>query len=167
VLPHFDDLTGDLVTDDARRTEVLVAVVADLDVSAAGGAVHDPELDLVGAADRLGHLLQSPVPWCIAPQCLHHFSFACRAVCAPHREFCGAMSEKVSQNHLTPSITNRYKQKHRSSVVWIAVKGALVATTEAEPTQRTSARVQVQKFGTFLSNMVMPNIGAFIAWGLI
>ena len=29
------------------------------------------------------------------------------------------------------------------------------------------ARVQVQKFGTFLSSMVMPNIGAFIAWGLI
>ncbi|NLE17698.1 MAG: PTS mannitol transporter subunit IICBA [Propioniciclava sp.] len=29
------------------------------------------------------------------------------------------------------------------------------------------ARAQVQKFGTFLSNMVMPNIGAFIAWGLI
>jgi len=27
--------------------------------------------------------------------------------------------------------------------------------------------VHVQKFGTFLSNMVMPNIGAFIAWGLI
>ncbi|MCW2845297.1 MAG: mtlA [Nocardioides sp.] len=32
---------------------------------------------------------------------------------------------------------------------------------------RTSARVHVQKFGTFLSNMVLPNIGAFIAWGLI
>ena len=29
------------------------------------------------------------------------------------------------------------------------------------------ARVRVQQFGTFLSNMVMPNIGAFIAWGLI
>lgn len=28
-------------------------------------------------------------------------------------------------------------------------------------------RVQVQRFGTFLSNMVLPNIGAFIAWGLI
>ena len=28
-------------------------------------------------------------------------------------------------------------------------------------------RVRVQKFGTFLSNMVLPNIGAFIAWGLI
>ena len=27
--------------------------------------------------------------------------------------------------------------------------------------------MHVQKFGTFLSNMVMPNIGAFIAWGLI
>ena len=33
--------------------------------------------------------------------------------------------------------------------------------------ERASARVHVQKFGTFLSNMVMPNIGAFIAWGLI
>ncbi|MFV0460313.1 MAG: PTS mannitol transporter subunit IICBA [Actinomycetales bacterium] len=32
---------------------------------------------------------------------------------------------------------------------------------------RSGARVHVQKFGTFLSNMVMPNIGAFIAWGLI
>ncbi|MCB0911014.1 MAG: PTS mannitol transporter subunit IICBA [Propionibacteriaceae bacterium] len=29
------------------------------------------------------------------------------------------------------------------------------------------ARVAVQKFGTFLSNMVMPNIAAFIAWGFI
>ena len=32
---------------------------------------------------------------------------------------------------------------------------------------RSSARVHVQKLGTALSNMVMPNIGAFIAWGLI
>lgn len=29
------------------------------------------------------------------------------------------------------------------------------------------ARVGVQKFGRFLSGMVLPNIGAFIAWGLI
>jgi PTS system mannitol-specific IIC component len=28
-------------------------------------------------------------------------------------------------------------------------------------------RVGVQKFGTFLSGMIMPNIGAFIAWGII
>lgn len=50
-----------------------------------------------------------------------------------------------------------------------------MASTAAEPrtthqgraTERASARVHVQKFGTFLSNMVMPNIGAFIAWGLI
>src|SRR3990170_2320592 len=33
--------------------------------------------------------------------------------------------------------------------------------------ERTSLRVRVQKFGSFLSGMVMPNIGAFIAWGLI
>jgi PTS system mannitol-specific IIC component len=30
-----------------------------------------------------------------------------------------------------------------------------------------SLRVKVQRFGSFLSGMVMPNIGAFIAWGLI
>ena len=40
-----------------------------------------------------------------------------------------------------------------------------MTTTEAKP--RTGARVHVQKLGTSLSNMVMPNIGAFIAWGLI
>lgn len=31
----------------------------------------------------------------------------------------------------------------------------------------SSLRVGIQKFGRFLSGMVMPNIGAFIAWGLI
>lgn len=30
-----------------------------------------------------------------------------------------------------------------------------------------SLRVQVQKFGSNLSNMVIPNLGAFIAWGLL
>ena len=40
-----------------------------------------------------------------------------------------------------------------------------MASTATTP--RTGARVHVQKFGTFLSNMVLPNIGAFIAWGLI
>ncbi|MET0297519.1 MAG: PTS mannitol transporter subunit IIB, partial [Microbacterium sp.] len=29
------------------------------------------------------------------------------------------------------------------------------------------ARVGVQRFGTFLSGMIMPNIAAFIAWGFI
>ena len=29
------------------------------------------------------------------------------------------------------------------------------------------ARVAVQRFGTFLSGMIMPNIAAFIAWGFI
>ncbi len=44
----------------------------------------------------------------------------------------------------------------------------MASTTVASTgTQRATARVHVQKFGTFLSNMVMPNIGAFIAWGLI
>ncbi|MBB5842495.1 PTS system mannitol-specific IIC component [Conyzicola lurida] len=39
-------------------------------------------------------------------------------------------------------------------------------TTTSSPT-RGSAKVGVQKFGTFVSGMVLPNIAAFIAWGLI
>ncbi|WP_286145604.1 PTS mannitol transporter subunit IICBA [Mycobacterium sp. ENV421] len=45
------------------------------------------------------------------------------------------------------------------------IGGTELSTTETKP--RTGARVHVQKLGTSLSNMVMPNIGAFIAWGLI
>ena len=37
----------------------------------------------------------------------------------------------------------------------------------ATATPRTGARVHVQRFGTFLSNMILPNIAAFIAWGFI
>lgn len=29
------------------------------------------------------------------------------------------------------------------------------------------AKAKIQKFGSFLSSMVMPNIGAFIGWGCI
>ncbi|WP_107774926.1 PTS mannitol transporter subunit IICBA [Nocardioides sediminis] len=36
-----------------------------------------------------------------------------------------------------------------------------------QTTPRPGARVHVQKFGTFLSNMIMPNIPALIAWGLL
>ncbi|MBM7655719.1 PTS mannitol transporter subunit IICB [Neobacillus cucumis] len=37
-----------------------------------------------------------------------------------------------------------------------------------EPTKANSdVKVKIQKFGSYLSGMVMPNIGAIIAWGLI
>lgn len=39
--------------------------------------------------------------------------------------------------------------------------------TTTSPTQRKGARVAVQRFGTFLSGMIMPNIPALIAWGII
>src|SRR5690349_9784909 len=55
---------------------------------------------------------------------------------------------------------------HRSPHV-TQERGAVVSTESAAPAKRTSTRVHVQKFGTFLSGMIMPNIGAFIAWGLI
>jgi PTS system mannitol-specific IIC component len=40
-------------------------------------------------------------------------------------------------------------------------------TTTSETTTKKGARVHVQAFGTFLSGMIMPNIAAFIAWGII
>jgi PTS system mannitol-specific IIC component len=42
-----------------------------------------------------------------------------------------------------------------------------MATTTSAPSSGSGTRVRVQKFGTFLSNMIMPNIGAIIAWGLL
>ncbi|WP_353807373.1 PTS mannitol transporter subunit IICB [Agromyces sp. SYSU T00194] len=42
-----------------------------------------------------------------------------------------------------------------------------MTTTSPETKQRGGARVAVQRFGTFLSGMIMPNIAAFIAWGFI
>ncbi len=40
-------------------------------------------------------------------------------------------------------------------------------TTASPTTKPRGARVAVQRFGTFLSGMIMPNIAAFIAWGFI
>src|SRR5690606_12244292 len=49
--------------------------------------------------------------------------------------------------------------------------GEMTASTDVRPERagrdRGGLRVAVQKLGTALSNMVLPNIGAFIAWGLI
>lgn len=39
-----------------------------------------------------------------------------------------------------------------------------MSTSQASP---SNTRVRIQAFGRFLSGMVMPNIGAFIAWGFI
>ncbi len=43
----------------------------------------------------------------------------------------------------------------------------MAANAELAPSRTASARVAVQRFGTFLSGMIMPNIAAFIAWGFI
>jgi len=43
----------------------------------------------------------------------------------------------------------------------------MTATAEAGTSRTGGARIAVQKFGTFLSGMIMPNIAAFIAWGFI
>lgn len=40
-------------------------------------------------------------------------------------------------------------------------------STAPAPAGQSGVRVAVQKFGTFLSGMIMPNIAAFIAWGII
>lgn len=48
------------------------------------------------------------------------------------------------------------------------LKGQSVSTSTEVPAKKSGGtRIAVQKFGTFLSGMIMPNIAAFIAWGLI
>jgi mannitol-specific phosphotransferase system IIC component len=42
-----------------------------------------------------------------------------------------------------------------------------LATPYTPPVQGTGIRATVQRFGGHLAGMIMPNIGAFIAWGLI
>ena len=42
-----------------------------------------------------------------------------------------------------------------------------MATAYTPTVYGTGLKAKVQKFGAFLAGMVMPNIGAFIAWGLI
>ncbi|MBJ6363890.1 PTS mannitol transporter subunit IICB [Paenibacillus sp. GCM10012307] len=42
-----------------------------------------------------------------------------------------------------------------------------MTTTDAKKQRAGGAKVGIQRVGRFLSGMVMPNIGAFIAWGLI
>ncbi len=41
------------------------------------------------------------------------------------------------------------------------------AVTATKAPEKASGKQKIQQFGRFLSGMVMPNIGAFIAWGLI
>lgn len=42
-----------------------------------------------------------------------------------------------------------------------------MTTTSPAPAKANGLRTGVQRFGTFLSGMIMPNIAAFIAWGFI
>ena len=71
VRADLDHLAGDLVADGARRAEVLVAVVEDLDVGAAGRAVLHLELDLVGTALGFGDVLDADVFGGIEAKGLH------------------------------------------------------------------------------------------------
>lgn len=45
--------------------------------------------------------------------------------------------------------------------------GAKTANTPAAEKKKFNLKAGMQSFGTKLSGMVLPNIGAFIAWGLI
>ncbi len=40
----------------------------------------------------------------------------------------------------------------------------MTALAEGVTKPPSKARIRTQKFGTFLSGMIMPNIAAFIAW---
>lgn len=42
-----------------------------------------------------------------------------------------------------------------------------IAKTQVRQQKSSTALVRVQRFGNFLSGMVMPNLGVFVAWGLL
>jgi PTS system mannitol-specific IIC component len=43
----------------------------------------------------------------------------------------------------------------------------MTSATADAPTRSKTAQVHVQRFGAFLTGMIMPNLPAFVAWGLI
>jgi len=43
----------------------------------------------------------------------------------------------------------------------------MTTTSASSPSGLSRTRLGVQRFGSFLSNMILPNIAAFIAWGII
>ncbi|WHY86567.1 PTS mannitol transporter subunit IICB [Neobacillus novalis] len=43
----------------------------------------------------------------------------------------------------------------------------MIETATATAKEKADVKVKIQRFGSYLSGMVMPNIGAFIAWGII
>src|SRR4029453_169482 len=55
----------------------------------------------------------------------------------------------------------------RGACAPLGTAGEMAVNAEVPVGRANSARVAVQKFGTFLSGMIMPNIAAFIAWGFI
>lgn len=40
-------------------------------------------------------------------------------------------------------------------------------SVNTDSNEKTSMKTRIQKFGSYLSSMIMPNIGAFISWGII
>jgi PTS system mannitol-specific IIC component len=74
-----------------------------------------------------------------------------------------ATCPNVLQNRVVPGVTVvtcRFTERNPMATT-------TTTTTTASATGGVGLRVHAQRFGTFLSNMVMPNIGAIIAWGLI
>src|SRR3954452_10504034 len=64
--------------------------------------------------------------------------------------------------------SGEHANRGRSAPRSVLLSGGTDVTAQvAAPTRTSGARIAVQKVGTFLSGMIMPNIAAFIAWGFI
>jgi hypothetical protein len=115
VRADLDHLAGDLVADGARGSEVLVAVVEDLHVGAAGRAVAHPQLDLVGAAGGLRHVLQADVLGGVEAQGLHGLLLIDRwaDVSHPTPPFAWMSLRICWLRALTKPVSARYKHNHR------------------------------------------------------
>jgi PTS system mannitol-specific IIC component len=68
-------------------------------------------------------------------------------------------------------LTERHVERSRPECVPLDLRpgrhNVSAHAVQLDAGKKPGARVAVQKFGTFLSGMIMPNIAAFIAWGII
>jgi PTS system mannitol-specific IIC component len=78
----------------------------------------------------------------------------------------GLTRDPLRVTHVEGSVPRRGTKVGFGSIQTALEEDAMATTTPSQ-TSGGGARLHVQRFGTFLSNMIMPNIGAIIAWGLV
>lgn len=75
-----------------------------------------------------------------------------------------ALSELLCEEEILEQLLTASSEKQLADII---SRGKLLSPLQDNIMENKSARAKVQAFGGFLTAMVIPNIGAFIAWGFI